>query len=202
MPGYAPDPGGEEFAQSRVCFAELEEWLSGPEAGRLTHAEIEEQLDARGRELLRLLHQDHLDLRAAREERRAGVTGADSTWMKSQAIWTVTCRRFASAVMASSWVALPSTRATQVRWWPGSRRPASSNPAAMTAVMSSVTEAVSHAASSAIRLRLCFSPGESRAAGRLVAAIPAPPPLPVEEPGQIPAEPLGLDEAERHLALP
>ena len=56
---------------------ELEEWLSGP-AGRLTHAGLEEQLDARGRELLRLLHQDHLDLRAAREERRAGVTGADS----------------------------------------------------------------------------------------------------------------------------
>ena len=74
MPGYAPGPGGEEFAQSRACFAELEEWLSGPEAGRLTHAKLEEQLDALGRELLRLLHQDHLDLRAAREERRAGVT--------------------------------------------------------------------------------------------------------------------------------
>jgi hypothetical protein len=77
MPGYAPEPGSEEFAQSRACFAEPEEWLSGPGAGRLTHAELEEQLDARGRELLRLLHQDHLDLRAAREERRAGVTGAD-----------------------------------------------------------------------------------------------------------------------------
>ena len=47
MPGYAPDPDGEEFAQSRACFAELEEWLSGPEAGRLTHAETEEQPDAR-----------------------------------------------------------------------------------------------------------------------------------------------------------
>jgi hypothetical protein len=76
MPGYAPEPGGGEFAQSRACFAELQEWLSGP--GGLTHAEVEEQLDVRGRELLRLLHQDHLDLRAAREERRARVTGADS----------------------------------------------------------------------------------------------------------------------------
>jgi len=43
----------------------------------LTHAEIEEQLGARGRELLRRLHQDHLDLRAAREQRQEKVTGAD-----------------------------------------------------------------------------------------------------------------------------
>ena len=78
MGAGAPGPGGEEFAQSRACFAELEEWLSGPGAAGLTHAGLEERLDARGRELLRLLHQDHLDLRAAREERRAGVTGADS----------------------------------------------------------------------------------------------------------------------------
>ena len=34
MPGYAPGPGGEEFAQSKACFAELEEWLSGPRLGR------------------------------------------------------------------------------------------------------------------------------------------------------------------------
>jgi hypothetical protein len=30
-----------------------------------------------GRELLRRLHQDHLDLRAAREQRREKVTGSD-----------------------------------------------------------------------------------------------------------------------------
>ena len=41
------------------------------------HAELEEQLGVRGRELLRRLHQDHLDLRAARERRREEVTGAD-----------------------------------------------------------------------------------------------------------------------------
>ncbi|HEX4254198.1 MAG TPA: ISKra4 family transposase [Streptosporangiaceae bacterium] len=67
----------EEFAQSRECFAELEEWLSGGQAAALTHVELEEQLGARGRELLRQLHQDHLDLRAAREQRREKVTGAD-----------------------------------------------------------------------------------------------------------------------------
>jgi len=55
----------------------VEEWLCGPEAAALEHAELEEQLDARGRELLRRLHQDHLDLRAAREQRRNGVAGAE-----------------------------------------------------------------------------------------------------------------------------
>ncbi len=38
---------------------------------------LEEQLQARGREVLRLLLQDHQDLRAARERRRGQVTGPD-----------------------------------------------------------------------------------------------------------------------------
>ena len=46
----------EAFAQSREYYAELEEWLSGEDAGKLRHAELEEQLQARGRELLRRLH--------------------------------------------------------------------------------------------------------------------------------------------------
>ena len=77
MPEYAPEPDGERFARSREFFAEMEEWLSGPEAAGLTHADLEGQLGARGRELLRLLHQDHLDLWAAREQRQQKVTGAD-----------------------------------------------------------------------------------------------------------------------------
>jgi hypothetical protein len=56
----------------------VEEWLAGPGAACLTHAELEEQLAERGRELLRRLHQDHLDLRAMREQRREKVTGADA----------------------------------------------------------------------------------------------------------------------------
>jgi hypothetical protein len=77
MPEYAPEGAGDAFAQSRACFAGVEEWLSGPVAADLTHAELEEQLGARGRELLRRLHQDHLDLRAAREQRQEKVTGCD-----------------------------------------------------------------------------------------------------------------------------
>jgi hypothetical protein len=73
MPGYAPEAA---FACSREQFAQIEEWLDGPEAAGLEHAVLEEQLAQRGREMLRLLFQDHLDLRAVRE-RRHEVTGPD-----------------------------------------------------------------------------------------------------------------------------
>jgi hypothetical protein len=77
MPEHMPEAASKVFTQSRACLAEIEGWLSDSEAAALTHAELEEQLGERGRELLRLLHQDHLDLRAARERRRADMTGAD-----------------------------------------------------------------------------------------------------------------------------
>jgi hypothetical protein len=76
VPGYAP---GMAFARSREAFAGIEEWLEGPEAAGLEHAELEERLAARGRELLRLQLQDHLDARAAREQRRGQVTGPDGS---------------------------------------------------------------------------------------------------------------------------
>jgi hypothetical protein len=47
VPGHAPELGGTGFYQSRACFAETAEWLAGPEAAALTHAGLEEQLDAR-----------------------------------------------------------------------------------------------------------------------------------------------------------
>ena len=51
--------------------------MASEEAAGLQHGELEEQLDVRGRELLRQLFQDRLDLTAAREERRHDVTGED-----------------------------------------------------------------------------------------------------------------------------
>ena len=75
MQGYVPGQD-EAFAESRKCFGELEDWLASEEAAGLQHGELEEQLDVRGRELLRQLFQDRLDLMAAREERRHDVTGA------------------------------------------------------------------------------------------------------------------------------
>jgi hypothetical protein len=64
------------------------------------------------------------------------------TCMKSMRIVTAMPRSAACAVTASIWVLFPSSSAIQVRSRPGSRRPASSKAAAMTARMSSVTEAV------------------------------------------------------------
>ena len=64
--------------------------------------------------------------------------------MKSMTIVTVMPRRPASALTASIWVLLPSMRTARSRLCCGSRRSASSKAAAMTAGMSSVTEAVSH----------------------------------------------------------
>jgi len=62
-------PGGEEFGRSRACFDDIAGWLEGTESASLSHAELEDDLDRRGRELLRRLLQDHLDLRAGREAR-------------------------------------------------------------------------------------------------------------------------------------
>ena len=48
------------------------------------------------------------------------------TWMRSMTIGTSTPRVLASALIRSIWWLLPSTSATQVRRWSGSRRSASS----------------------------------------------------------------------------
>jgi hypothetical protein len=65
------------FERSRACFEELIDWLAGDEADRLDHGEMEEQLDCRGRELLRRMYQDRLDRRAARETRLDAVRDAE-----------------------------------------------------------------------------------------------------------------------------
>jgi hypothetical protein len=71
-----PDDAGE-FAGSGRLFGQITSWLAGPDAGGLTHAGLEDELGSRSRELTRRLYQDHLDLRAAREQRRGQVTGLD-----------------------------------------------------------------------------------------------------------------------------
>ncbi|WTX00980.1 ISKra4 family transposase (plasmid) [Streptomycetaceae bacterium NBC_01309] len=58
----------DPFARSISSFESLTRTLSGPAADGWTHAELEEHLEEAGRELLRRLLQDHLDLRALREE--------------------------------------------------------------------------------------------------------------------------------------
>jgi hypothetical protein len=67
----------ESFGRSREAFGLVQEWLAGPEAAALDHGAVEEELSARGRELQRLLLQDHLNARAAAEPRLAQVSGPD-----------------------------------------------------------------------------------------------------------------------------
>ncbi|MDA8356229.1 MAG: ISKra4 family transposase [Actinomycetota bacterium] len=57
------------FSASDVIYGSVVDFLSGAEAEALTHNELETRLAACGRELLRQLFQDHLDLRASRERR-------------------------------------------------------------------------------------------------------------------------------------
>ena len=66
------------------------------------------------------------------------------TWMKSITMVTCRVRAWASAVIRSIWWLLPSTRATQVRAWSGSRRSASAKIWATTDAASATTLAVSH----------------------------------------------------------
>jgi hypothetical protein len=73
IPGQVHTAG---FTASRVQFDSMMGFLDGTEAGGLSHAELEQRLDIEGRELLRQLLQDHLDLRAIRE-RRVEVLDAD-----------------------------------------------------------------------------------------------------------------------------
>lgn len=56
------------FGPSRACFEAVAGWLEGDEASSLSHAELKEDLDRRGRDMLPRLLQDHLDLRAQRED--------------------------------------------------------------------------------------------------------------------------------------
>jgi len=63
------------FACSREQFESLIGFLDGTDAAGLSHAELEERLDRDGRELLRRLFDDHLALRAAREQRLEQVAG-------------------------------------------------------------------------------------------------------------------------------
>jgi len=68
----------EVFDRSRRLFEEVVAGLADSGCSELTHAQLEDQLTERSRELMRSLFQDHLDLRASREQRLSeGVPGAD-----------------------------------------------------------------------------------------------------------------------------
>lgn len=67
----------DAVACSRERFEDTLTWLAGHDAAGLAHDELEARLDVDAREPLRVLLQDHLDLRAEREVRVEQVACAE-----------------------------------------------------------------------------------------------------------------------------
>lgn len=65
------------FARARALLQEMTARLGSAELLEARHDQVEDYLTSAGRELNRQLLQDHLDLRAATEERAEAVTGTD-----------------------------------------------------------------------------------------------------------------------------
>lgn len=61
-------PSDEPFARSSAKSREMNEHLSSADTLRAEHGEVERWLAVEGRELMRLMFQEHLDLRAAAEK--------------------------------------------------------------------------------------------------------------------------------------
>ncbi len=58
-----PCPVADPFVGADQVYATISSFLRSPEAWQVTHSELERQLEAMGRELMRKLLQAHLDLR-------------------------------------------------------------------------------------------------------------------------------------------
>jgi hypothetical protein len=70
-------PVDDDFAASCELFKTLVSKLRSPETAQLDHAEVEALIGTDSQKIMCSLLQDHLDLRAAREEKREAVAGAD-----------------------------------------------------------------------------------------------------------------------------
>jgi hypothetical protein len=66
------------FVRSRAHACEVEGTIAGAEMIRKSHSDVEDFLDAKGREWARLMYEEHLALRAQLEQ-RTEVVGADGT---------------------------------------------------------------------------------------------------------------------------
>jgi hypothetical protein len=74
---YALESDQDPFAALRGLFAKAVDWLDDNESAVLAHGDLETQVAARFWDLARQAVQDHLDLRASREEILAEVVDAD-----------------------------------------------------------------------------------------------------------------------------
>lgn len=77
MRAYALEAGQDPFGALRGLFAKAVDWLGDNESAGLAHGDLETQVAARFWDLARQAVQDHLDLRAEREEILPEVVDAD-----------------------------------------------------------------------------------------------------------------------------
>jgi len=77
MQGYQIEKICEAFDGACSHFESLIDELQSPMSSKLQHGQVEELIDRRGKEILRLLLQGYLDLRAYREPADRVVKGAD-----------------------------------------------------------------------------------------------------------------------------
>ncbi|HEV2239687.1 MAG TPA: ISKra4 family transposase [Streptosporangiaceae bacterium] len=118
MEPYAPILDAAPFAASANLFTALVTDLQGSEAAGLTASELEELLAERGRAVLRQVLQDHLDLRAAREEqtaRQQRTSVVDADGITRTRVETGHCRLLATL--------FGTVRVTRCAW----RRPGAGN---------------------------------------------------------------------------
>ena len=92
--GPVDGSGEDRFERSREKFELIVGWLGSEEPDGLEHSELESRLQSEGRELLRALFQDHLDLRAEREQRVERVV--DSAGVARGAVEHDHCRPLGS----------------------------------------------------------------------------------------------------------
>lgn len=72
-----PTAAAHPFSRSEQKAREMLQQLSSSGTLAAEHSEVESWLDVQGRELLRVMFQEHLELRAAVEQRLSSVVGAD-----------------------------------------------------------------------------------------------------------------------------
>ena len=112
MDAADPEARLAAFGAARGLFDALVDELGDPAADELTHAQLEERIATRGREVMRQMLQDHLDLRSIREPRSSEVVGADQVARRriepghqrqlSSVFGTVTVTRIAYRALGAS----------------------------------------------------------------------------------------------------
>lgn len=76
----------QPYEQGRQCFEHIVEYLDSGETCLMSHSELERELEKKGRELMRLLLQEHLDRRGPGkcEQDVCGADGVERTHKRSQ----------------------------------------------------------------------------------------------------------------------